>query len=200
MILVETRFDNQKDGEDISVKFNGKIVFSATRFDEAGYSSAFWPVDPTKNKEDYLKRLIAFYQAFKTSGFEEKKRSVFPYGIMLDEITENPLPLEYLDGDQPKILQHPNWKDFAIFRVDSPYAAFTMEDYSKDGWKPETGMISVITHNDLSVLVSELIAKTAKYPAPAEQLQPILAEEIYTFKREVLPLPKKKGAVPGFSA
>lgn len=182
-LTVETHPDEQTGSEDIGVKLNGNLVFAATRYDNVGYSSTFWQVHPSRSKEDYLKRLATFYEALKTGGFEDRGERGLPLGIILDEVNETPLPLNYLDGDQSKLLQHPKWKEFALFRVDSPYAAFTMEDFSGDGWKPETGRISVISHNGLSVPVARLIAETTKYSAPADQLQPILAEKVYTFKK-----------------
>ncbi|MBI2665153.1 hypothetical protein HYX12_00860 [Candidatus Woesearchaeota archaeon] len=182
-LSVQTKIDEQAGGEDISVKLDEKLVFAGTRYDTEGYSSVFWEVDPSKSKEDYLGILVTFYEALKTGGFKDRGARGLPLGIIIDEATEKPLPLEYLVGDQSRLLQHPKWGDFALFRVDTPYAAFTMEDFSGDGWKPETGKISVISHNDLSVPVAQLIAETTKYSASADRLQPILAERVYTFKR-----------------
>lgn len=181
-LTVETYQNEVTDGEEIGVKLNDDLVFVATRYYDLGFSVTFWQVNPSRSKDDHLGQLAKFYEALKIGGFKDRKKRGLPLGIMLDKVTET-LPLEYLDGDQFRLLQHPKWKEFALFRVDSPYAAFTMEDFSGHGWKPETGLISVISHNDLSVLVAGLIAETAKYSAPADLLQPILAEKVYTFNK-----------------
>ena len=58
-----------------------------------------------------------------------------------------------------------------------------MEDLSGTPWKPDTGRICVITHNDCSSPVAQLIAKTGKYSVSVDQLQPILKEKVYTFQK-----------------
>ena len=181
-LVVEKQPDELTNGENIAVKFEDHLVFAATRYDKEDYSSVFWRVNPNKSKEDYFRQLVAFYKALRFGGFEDSGERVHPLGIMLDKTTETPLPLEYLNMHGFRLLEHPSWKSFGLLRIDSPYAALTMEDFSGEGWKPETGMITVISHNDLSVRVAELIAETSKYYVPAGKLQPVLAQNVYNFR------------------
>ena len=57
-----------------------------------------------------------------------------------------------------------------------------MEDHSGNGWNSESGVLCVVSHQDFSDPVSELIADTTRYPAPVDQIQRILAEKVYAFR------------------
>ena len=181
-LIIKRKRSEEFNSEDITAKLNGNLIFAATRYNSESYSSTFWPVDSSMTKEDHLKELVKFYEAINQSKFKERGTRGFPLGILLDEFRENPFPLEYLNKNQSELLNNEKWKDFFLFRVDTLYAAFTMEDFSGEGWKPETGMITVISHNDLSVRVAELIAETSKYYVPAGKLQPVLAQNVYNFR------------------
>ena len=194
-LTVEIKKNKEELGnEEIIVKSDiGDLIFVALRFGEKRYSSVFWQVDPMKTKEDYVRRLAKFYESMKdgTELFQIKRQLngtlLFNYGRnheLASDKFKNPeeIPLEQLCGNEPQLFKHPNYKNFVLLRAFTPYCDFTMEDFSGNGWNPNTGRISVISHNDLSVSVSRLIAETSKYSAPADQLQPILAENVYTFK------------------
>ena len=135
-----------------------------------------------RSKEDYCRRLIFFYNDLKTGGFEDRGTRGLDLGIIFHKITETPLLLDYLDGEPPRLFQQPGWKNFNLLRVDTPYAAFSMEDWSEGRWKPETGLIAVLSHQDISTLVARLISDTALHSVPVTELQPVLAERAYTFR------------------
>ena len=193
-LIVNAEID-EFGNEDISVKLGDNTVFWASRYGQRGYSSVFWMVDHSKTKNDYFQRMVAFYQELRTGNFEDRGERGLDLGILLKDFKEGntpefvkdynlgTLPLNMLDGKNPPLLQHRLFNDFTVLRVDSPYAAFTMEDFSGTPWKPTTGFLAVITHQDLSEIVAGYIADTARHPAPKELLQPILKEKAYTFKR-----------------
>ncbi len=157
----------------------------------------YWDVNPKENKEHYVRKLANFYEALKTGdGFSSRKRKInnsllLTYGENKDEFVSNDreeefqglVPLEQLCGERPAIFDHPHFTDFVILRGYTPLCDFTMEDLSGTPWKPDTGRMCVITHNDLSLPVAKLISETARYSAPADQLQPILKEKVYTFQK-----------------
>ncbi|MBI2102728.1 hypothetical protein HYT55_02725 [Candidatus Woesearchaeota archaeon] len=170
------------NAEKIALRSGDDSLFYATRYDGLGYSSVYWQVHPGRSKEDYCRRLISFYNDLKTGGFEDRGTRGLDLGIIFNKITETPLPLDYLDGEPPRLFQQPGWENFNLLRVDTPYAAFSMEDWSKGGWKPETGLIAVLSHQDISTLVARLISDTARHSVPVTELQPVLAERAYTFR------------------
>ncbi len=173
------------------------FLFFASRLDTQRYSVVYWDVDPQHDKEHYAKRLAGFYGALKTvDGLSTRKRRInnsllLTYGENKNEFVNKDreeefqgiVPLEQLCGEKPAIFNHPHFNDFVILRAYTPWGDLVMEDLSGTPWKPDTGRICVITHNDLSVSVAQLISETGKYSAPADQLQPILKEKVYTFQK-----------------
>jgi len=177
-------------GEAIAVDLGDERIFTASRFDGEGYSTVYWGVDPRKNKVDYLKRLSSFYETLRTGGFNKKEIDLLP-GISFDESTGGKfvrnyqleiVALEDLAGEEPKIISHKRFNDFMLLRIEAPYAVMTMEDHSGTSWKPETGLIAIVSHNDLSKPVAKLIEETARYQVPAKRLQSILKRNVYTFQ------------------
>ncbi|MDO8661586.1 MAG: hypothetical protein Q7K43_06870 [Candidatus Woesearchaeota archaeon] len=81
----------------------------------------------------------------------------------------------------------PEFSKFSLLRISTPYADMTMEDLTGTFWKPETGLISVITHNDLSQLVVDLFLKTGEHIVLKQELQEILKNHMYTFKTKQEP-------------
>ncbi len=195
-LTIETDKDDEFECENIAVKLNVDILFFASRLDAHGYSVVYWDVNPKDNKEQYVKRLATFYDALKNvEGLTTRRRSInnsllLTYGENKDEFVNEDrdeefqglVPLEQLCGERPTIFDHPHFNDFVILRAYTPVGDFTMEDLSGTPWKPETGRLCVISHNDLSVPVAQLISETARYSVAADQLQPILKEKVYTFQ------------------
>ena len=196
-LTIETSKDNEFEQEDIAVRLNEDILFFASRLDAQRYSVVYWDVNPKDDKEHYVKKLAGFYEALKTvDGLSTRKRSLnnsllLTYGENKDEFVSKDregefqglVPLEQLCGERAAILDHPHFNDFVILRAYTPSCDFTMEDLSGTPWKPETGRICVITHNDFSSPVAQLIAETGKYSVSVDQLQPILKEKVYTFQK-----------------
>lgn len=195
-LTIETSKDDEFETEDIAVKLNDDVLFFASRLDTRRYSVVYWDVNPENDKEHYVKRLAGFYEALKTvDGLSARRRSInnsllLTYGENKDKFVGEDLEeefqglvlLEQLCGERPTIFDHPHFNDFVILRAYTPWGDLVMEDLSGTPWKAETGRICVVTHNDLSTQVAQLIAETGKYSVTADQLQPILKEKAYTFK------------------
>ncbi len=196
-LKIETSKDDEFETEDIAVKLNKDILFFASRLDTESYSVVYWDVNPQKDKEHYVKRLASFYEGLKTvDGLSTRKRRInnsllLTYGESKDEFVNEDreeefqciIPLEQLCGEKPAIFDHPQFNNFVILRAYTPWGDLVMEDLSGTPWKPDTGRICVVTHNDLSNQVAQLISETGKYSAPADQLQPILKEKVYMFQK-----------------
>ncbi|GEM_PF-3400926 len=181
-------------GEDFVLKVDGALSCFGTRYDkkgnEGGYSTVSWMVCPHKTKEDYVHELARFYEALKRGNFDERGKRGLSVGIRIDYVTEYPLlsSLEYLTekSTRRKFLASPQFSDFRLLRFDTPYAAFTMEDFSGSAsWSPQTGYLCAISHNDISLQVAALMANTARSRIPKEALQMILSDTAYTFREEV---------------
>ena len=182
-------------GEEIAFRLNGDLVFHASRFDDQKYTTLFWDVNPIISKESYVRKLAWFCNAMeKVSGATQLQRKIngtvfLTYGKDEPEYAsedsekkfQDTIPLGQLRGDKPQLFSHPHFADFALLRAYTPYGDATMEDFSGI-WKPETGRISVISHNDLSTIVAGLIAETAKYSVPADDLITTLKQKAYGFK------------------
>ncbi len=195
-LTIETDYDPEFECEDIAVKLNDDVLFFASRLDTHRYSVVYWDVSPKDDKEHYVQKLAGFYEALKTvDDLFVRKRSInnsllLTYGenkdIFVGEDREKEfqglVPLEQLCGERPVIFDHPHFNDFVILRAYTPWCDLVMEDLSGTPWKPETGRICVVTDNDFSTQVAQLIAETGKYSVSADQLQPVLKEKVYTFK------------------
>ncbi|MBS3169981.1 hypothetical protein J4210_05855 [Candidatus Woesearchaeota archaeon] len=183
-LTVEAKIDPDFDCERFQVKVGNHGIFNADRYDKLEFSSVFWPVQPDRSKESYFNRLVSFYEELKNGGFKDYGERGFSGKITMltNYFPRISLPLDYLEGAQPQLFRQPCWRDFRLCRVDTPYATFNMEDYSESEWKSETGIIGVLSRQDISAPLAGLISDTARYSAPREQLQPILAEKIYVFR------------------
>ncbi len=196
-LTVETKLRVERNEENIIFKSGLSRVFSATRYNT--FSTVFWMVDPRRTKEDYFRTLVKeltplplnlpqatpkphFNQPFVylTHGQQEAQKFVSHEEA---KMISTELSIDYLLGNSPPLLQHPHFSDFRLLRVYTAYLDFTMEDFTGP-WNPESGSIAVLSHNDLSQPIAKLIAETARYPLPAEQLQPILAEKVYRFQKQ----------------
>lgn len=194
-LTVETSRDDEFNKEDMAVRLNGDILFFASRLDTERYSVVYWDVNPGESKEHYLKKLASFYEALKTvDGLSARIRSLnnsllLTYEENKDKFVDRGregefrsiVPLEQLCGERPAIVDHPHFNDFVLLRAFTPYCDLSMEDLSGTPWKSETGRICVVTHNDFSNQVAQLISETGKYSVPADQLKPTLKEKVYTF-------------------
>ncbi|MFH1072045.1 MAG: hypothetical protein V1743_01295 [Nanoarchaeota archaeon] len=158
-----------------------KKIFFSDKYED--YASVSWFVSLQSTKEDYVRRLAQFYQILMQGNFKPADVEKEFLGIKLispgPQLEHEDLPLEFiLDGGQ-RVVERPNFPKATLLRINSTYADFSLECYTKE-WNLEHASLAVITHQDLSVPVSELIADTCRHPVEKEALQPALAE-IYTF-------------------
>jgi len=188
--------------ERIDVEFSGNRVFTALRYDQFGVSKVHWRVDPLRDKVDYIKKLASFYETLK-SGNQNK----IDAGLIDDELEgiffnkansrtdyyKKKVSLGQLTGIEPRIVTHKKFTDFRAMKINTPYAIMILDDNitnmfsrlnnnGETGWEPENGLIAIVSHNDLSEPVAKLIEETARYPVPAERLQPVLGKMVYSFQ------------------
>lgn len=189
---VEAKFDTEFGSEDLVVRYKNNVVVEASRFDGHQYSSVFWDVNPQKTNEECFLALTGFYHRLREGGFKTVPDRGLPHGITFDEDTggkfvkdcpRTQLPLDSLLGDRASITSHPRFQGFKLLRADTPYCAFTMEDFSGTPWKPETGKLTVISHQDVSEPLTILILATARQTAPPEKLKYVLAD-LYKYNGE----------------
>ncbi len=194
-LTVREQLDPEFGSDDILVKLGAHRVFGASRFEN--YSTVFWNVHPTGSKEGYFRRLAAFYNSLQDGSFRGREafqpdfkpfvfltygdQDVKNMGFVSDKEAkgfQEVVPFEHFINDDHLLLQHPHFGDFRMLRVYGSVADLVMEDYT-GAWKQETGVLCVLSHNNLSTPVARLISETARIPAPASELEPILAEKVY---------------------
>lgn len=180
-LILKTQLDVAKSEEDIALTLDENKVFDATLLRD--YLAISWRVNPNGTKQDYLKKLLEVLLPVPLTVIGSRPKPNFdPFIYLTHANGAEELSIDQLDGNAPQLLHHPHFRDFVLLRTYTAYLDFTLEDHTGP-WKPETGLISVISHNDLSQPVARLISETARYSVPAEQLQLILAEKVYRFKK-----------------
>ncbi|MEK6809930.1 MAG: hypothetical protein AABY40_04600 [Nanoarchaeota archaeon] len=203
-LTVETqldRFSNRGrllNHTNMVVRLDENTIFYASKDegpDFEPYSSVLWNVDTKNSKEDYLLRLAGLYEEVSKGNFHGRPncRSFvhLTYGgleeapvFVSEEESKNfqdNVPLEQLLGDVPEILSHPHFKDFVTLSVSTPYMLLGMYDFT-GSWKPESGFLEVVSHNNLAAPLARLISETARTKVSPDELETVLANNVYNFK------------------
>jgi hypothetical protein len=158
----------------------GEEVFQATKYQKSGYSTVNWIARLDKSKEEHYKSLLTFYDNLRNGSFQEIKDRGLERGIEFIN-NRNPnrkFPLSELES-VPKYYER--FKDFKLLRIDTDYAALTMEDgLNNHPWQPGTGRITVTAAQDISVPLSDLIRQTGRKDLDHSELMLAFAP-IYKF-------------------
>jgi len=175
MIHLHEHRDTEFECDDFCASLSENLdqpVFFANRY--ANYSTVYFHPDLSKSKDEYLDRLVHFYLSLKLEG-TSRDRPASLNGVHINRLGGKRLSLDALATPE-LIKDHHEFRELRLLRIDSPYLILTMEDFSQGGWKPETGKICLISHLDISKPAAQFIAENARYKAPAEELEPILAK------------------------
>ncbi len=167
--------------EEYTVKLGRKKIVYGNK--HADWASVCWMANPKRTKEEHFAHFLNFYTVIREGGLQsDAKKIPLPEQIILSGLGwQEKLSLEELLGKEPKIMSNPHFEDFQLLRINTPYAAFTMEDYSAKPWNPKTGRLTIATHLRLPDPVSQFVSETSRYNFNKEELQKILSENIYRF-------------------
>ena len=182
-VFVSKKNNPNFKGDEITIRWShpdGNLRTLLTGDKYPDYTPLGWKADPKKTKQEHFEAISKFYQSLRRGDFDRATGRLPPGVLLVGNCGQTSLHLDYLEDDPERIINDPHFEEFLLLRIDTPYAAITMEDYT-GLWEPETGRIGVITHQDLSDPVSQLFTQTARYhPAKTEEMAKAL-KRVYQF-------------------
>lgn len=179
--------------EDIALYCGEKQIFSG--YKSSSEAKVSWQVGSAQSREDYLRRLLFFYEVVFELNLERGYHIKSASGLLLrGEIEEN-AEEEVLKTNQftgIALLSHPLYKEFNLLQVATPYVTFAMDGEGKP-WDNKNGRISVSTSLDLSYHVARLMKDTARCKVNVGVLEDVL-RDVYWFGKKGVELEVEEGS------
>ncbi len=169
--------------EEIEFYSGKKQVFCGHKLPQEAKLS--WLVDPTPTKEDYLRKLLFFYEYVCDVNRERGGDVGRAPGLLVRGEDKGRVRREVLKSKEITgiaLLSNPLYKNLHLLQVATPYVTFAMDGEDRK-WNTDTGRISVSTSLDLSYRISKLIGETARYKVNATVLEEVL-KDVYRFGKK----------------
>ncbi len=168
--------------KDYALRENQLNVFLATLAKNQKALSVYWSVDIDNTKDEYFNRLIQFDNELKEGNYLDNS-DYGPAPGFASIISLNNGTLEKQFEKLEDIKQEKLYQDMSLIWLGGVHANYTMETVYRDMWKPENGMFSVQTNQDISDHLAQFIADTSMVSVTAEEIKPYLAKLFSYVKR-----------------
>ncbi len=169
--------------EDIALYYGEKQIFYGYKLSQEAKIS--WQVGSTQSREDYLRRLLFFYEVVFEINLERGSHIKSASGLLLREGIKENAEEEVLKTNQftgIALLSHSLYKEFSLLQVATPYVTFAMDGEGKP-WDNKNGRISVSTSLDLGYHVAKLMSDTARCKVDVGVLEDVL-KDVYWFGKK----------------